>query len=38
LTMYVEWGTEDRGERVASRDDEVLILNVAWQFGDSPPD
>jgi hypothetical protein len=38
LTMYLEWGTEDRGERVASRDDEVLILNVAWQFGDSPPD
>ena len=38
MSVYLEWGTQDRGERSASRDDEVLLVNFAWQFGDPPPD
>ncbi len=38
MSVYLEWGTQDRGERIASRDDEVLLVNFAWQFGDPPPD
>ena len=36
LGVDLRWGTRRRFENFAERDDEVLLLNVSWQFG-SPP-
>ncbi len=36
MSVYLEYGTQDRGERDIASDDEVLLINFAWQFGDPP--
>ena len=36
IGVDLQWGTQDRSEEFATRDDDVLILNLSWQFG-APP-
>lgn len=36
LAFDVQWGYQRRYEKYATRDDEVLLFNLSWQFG-SPP-
>jgi hypothetical protein len=37
MAMEVSWGSQDRVEKGAVRDDEILVFNLSWQFG-APPD
>lgn len=36
LAMEVSWGTQDRVEQGAVRDDDILVFSLSWQFG-APP-
>ena len=36
VSIDLQWGTEDRTEDIATGDDDVLIINLSWQFG-APP-
>ena len=37
MSIDLQYGTQDRVEQGAARDDDVLLLTLSWQFGD-PPD
>ncbi len=37
LAVEASWGSQDRVDRGALRDDKLLVLSLSWQFG-SPPD
>jgi hypothetical protein len=37
MAMEVSWGSQDRVEQGAVRDDEILAFSLSWQFG-APPD
>ena len=36
LAVDLQWGLQRRYEKYATRDDEILLLNISWQFG-APP-
>lgn len=36
IGIDVQWGTQDRVDQAAQRDDDVLLVTLSWQFG-APP-
>jgi hypothetical protein len=36
LAVELQWGTQDRADKGAARDDDVLALSLSWQFGKAP--